>query len=487
MLFDVIVAGAGPAGSSAATFLSRQGLKTLILDKAVFPRDKVCGDCLAPQALYWLNELGCVDDVLNYADSYIKSGDVFLDGKYMFTGDFPQDTIYPGFCTLLERTTLDHIMVKNAVKSGAIFKPGSLVKEIVIKNDCVEVNAVSDGINIVFKGKILIGADGANSVVSRSLGNVLREGTTAVSVRAYYEDVDIELSKIRIYLDERFFPGMGWVFADNKGKANIGIGYINDKRFSSNESLKKTFNDFINKDLKKYLKKSKQVSPVAGWWASFFRPKTLVADRVLLIGDAANLADPVNGAGIHKAMESAYVASQAIAQSVAANDFSAKVLKRYELLWNEMGGLDMQVRQLTISLAKNSNLREIYILLIKNIARVAKGNPVFQDLCSGVFSGVMPINESFFSDALLKAVSSDPSILAVLAGSVSLFTGSNKDGVLPLNDLILAGVSILKTISRFSSNPADNLSWGLEVFNNAIGTASNIFQVPMSAAGKVMV
>lgn len=104
----------------------------------------------------------------------------------------------------------------------------------------------------------------------------------------------------------------------------------------------------------------------------FFKPSTLVSDRVMLIGDAANLADPMNGAGIHKAMESAYVASQVIAHCIAIDDYSSVSLNRYGLLWNKIGGFDWQIRQLFLSIAKNPNIREIYMLLIKYIARLAK-------------------------------------------------------------------------------------------------------------------
>ncbi|MBI4377905.1 MAG: NAD(P)/FAD-dependent oxidoreductase [Nitrospinae bacterium] len=477
MVFDVIIVGAGPGGSSAATFLAAQGISTLLLDKATFPRDKVCGDCLAPQALYWLDELGCVDEVLDQADSCITAGYIFLNGKYLFTGDFPQNTRYPGFCTLLERKKLDYIMVKNAVKKGAIFKPGCLVKRIYRNDDYIIVDAVSEGTDIQFKGRLLIGADGANSIVSRSIGNVLRDGTTAVSVRAYYENVHGEWPQIQVYIDERFFPGIGWVFVNNRGRANIGIGYIFDKNFPVKDNLRKVFDDFVNRDLKRYLKGSRPASPTAGWWASFFRPRTVIADRVMLIGDAANLADPINGAGIHKAMESAYIASTSAVHAVATDDYSVAALRRYEALWREMDGFDWQVRQLLLSIAKNPNLKEVYLLLIKYIARLARADARFQGFCGGVFSGIIPAGDSISPAALLDAIPLDPAVW------FSLFRASDRSVSLPVHDTILAGLNVIKTVGRFASNPSENIDWGVEVFNNAIGTASGIMQLPLLAAG----
>jgi flavin-dependent dehydrogenase len=174
MVYDVIIVGAGPGGSSAATFLAQRGLSILLLDKADFPRDKVCGDGLAPQAIYWLDVLGCVDEVLSQTNSCITLAYLFINGEYFSTGRFPPDTQYPSFCTLLERRKLDDILARNAVSHGAVFKPKHRVRELHWLDDGIAVEAKSNKGTVKFKGKLLIGADGVNSIVSRSIGNVLR-------------------------------------------------------------------------------------------------------------------------------------------------------------------------------------------------------------------------------------------------------------------------------------------------------------------------
>lgn len=465
MPFDIIIVGAGPGGSSAATFLARQGLSVLLLDKAVFPRDKVCGDCLAPQALYWIDQLGCIDEVLDQTNTCITSGDIFLNGRYLFTGGFPQDTIYPGFCTLLDRKRLDNALVKNSVKNGVIFRPGCLVKEISIDDDCVKVNAVSEGAAIQFKGRLVIGADGANSIVSRAIGNTLRDGATAVSVRAYYEGLPSVRPYIQIYIDERFFPGIGWVFVDSRGKANIGIGYIFDKNFPMIDNLKKVFDDFVKSDLKGLLKGAKQTSPAAGWWASFFRPRSVIADRIMLIGDAANLADPINGAGIHKAMESAHFAAQAVIHAAQDNDFSYRALKRYEAFWAGTVGFDWQVRQMLLSFAKNPHLRGIYLLFVKHLAGLAKDDRSFQSFCGGVFSGTIPASEAVSPAVLLDAVPLDPTAW------FSLLRNSDNGMPLPVQDAYMAAALLIRSFGKFVGNPRENLSWGAEVIGKMVDVA----------------
>ena len=144
-MFDVIVAGAGPAGTSVATFLARRGVKTLVLDRAGFPRDKVCGDGLTPQAIYWLDRLGCVDEVLAETKACIKECDLFLDGRRLLTGGFARNTQYPDFAILLDRRRFDHILLRNAIAAGAQFEGGRSVREIEVGRDAVCVRADARG------------------------------------------------------------------------------------------------------------------------------------------------------------------------------------------------------------------------------------------------------------------------------------------------------------------------------------------------------
>lgn len=329
-LYDVIVVGAGPGGSSAATFTAKHGLSTLLVDRADFPRDKVCGDGLTPQALYWLDRLGCVEEVLGLTKSCIKTCDLFINGERVLSGGFPQHTFYPDFCILLDRRRFDHVLVKNAVESGAEFQPHCAVRSVQAHPDHIEVVADVGKERRVFKSRVVIGADGVSSVVSRSIGNVLNDGATAISLRTYYRNVRLDGAQIKVYFDSRFFPGYGWVFVDDEGFANIGLGYAFDKAFPMQAQLKRTFEVFLRDELGELLADADRCGPVAGGVVAFYRPNAIVADRVMLVGDAANQADPLNGGGIHKAMESAYLAAESAVRAVASGDCSAQALRWYQ-------------------------------------------------------------------------------------------------------------------------------------------------------------
>ena len=291
MIHDVIVVGAGPGGSSAATFCAHNGASTLLLDKAKFPREKVCGDGLTPQAIYWLDQLGCVEEVLDQTNSCIKKCDLYINGEHVLTGGFPKNTIYPDFTVLLDRYRFDDILMRNALNAGAQFKSCATVKAIRYHADYAVVSAMMPNKKIAeFKGRIIIGADGVSSVISRAIGNVLNAGARAISLRTYFRGVAKRGSQVKVYFDERFFPGYGWLFVDDAGYANVGMGYACDNNFPMPGKLRQMFLQFIATDLQPLLGNAEQCGDISGGSASFYRPTAIVADRVMLVGDAANQA-----------------------------------------------------------------------------------------------------------------------------------------------------------------------------------------------------
>lgn len=462
-IYDVIVVGAGPGGSSAATFTAKQGLSTLLLDRADFPRDKVCGDGLTPQAIYWLDRLGCIDEVLALTKSCIKTCDLFINGELVLSGGFPSNTQYPDFCILLDRRRFDHVLVKNAVSSGAEFQPNCAVRSIEQKADHIEVIVDADKQRTVFKSRVLIGADGVSSVVSRSIGNILNDGATAVSLRTYYRNVRLEGAQIKVYFDKQFFPGYGWVFVDDDGFANIGLGYAFDNLFPMQSNLKQVFETFLRQDLGPMLADADRCGPVAGGVVSFYRPRAIVADRVMLVGDAANQADPLNGGGIHKAMESAYLAAQAAQRAITSGEYSAHALKWYQDRWEEHYELDWRTAELFLSIAKNPNLKDVCLFMLASIARLTTTDRQFQEFCSGVFSGVISQSACLVPRALVSALPRDPRAWANLMQI-------DQRGLLrgPLSFIAEATQSGAQASGRLMMNPLQSVDWGLEILTKSL-------------------
>jgi geranylgeranyl reductase family protein len=448
--FDVIVVGAGPGGSSIAALLSRSGVSTLLLDKACFPRDKVCGDGLTPRALYWLDVLGCLDEVIAATRSCITQADLFINGEHALTGDFPANGPYPGFCIILRRRVLDHILVRRAVADGAAFRPGSVVKGLRWLSDRVAVEAVSDGAPVCFNAKIVIGADGANSMVSRALGNRIMEGATAVSLRGYYEGLPTGGAAIQVHFDEPFFPGYGWLFADDTGTANVGVGYAVDHDFPLRGNLHQIYQRFVTTNLRRALGNARPAGKPTGGWSCFFRPATLVKDRVLLIGDAANLGDPISGGGIHMAMENAHVAAPVVLDALGRNDASAASLGRYETAWNQKNELDWRVGDLFLTIAKNPDLREFWLHVLNLIAAMAKNDEGFRQFAGGIFSGAVESRSALSPALWWQIVAMDPRIW-LSAGA-------------PVDETLLAA-------RRALASPLPTAGWLVEVLTKIVRLA----------------
>ena len=467
MMHDVIVVGAGPGGSSAASFLARRGISTLLLDKADFPREKVCGDGLTPQAIYWLDRLGCAEEVLAETKGCIHSCDLYINGRHALTGGFPDGTAYPNFAVLLDRRRFDHAIQRNALAHGARFRGGCVVRGVERDADGVTVSARTRGGGTEqFRARIVIGADGVASAVSRAIGNELKQGVSAISLRTYYRDVRIEGAPIKVYFDRSYFPGYGWLFVDDDGLANIGLGYAVDPTFPAPQGLAATFRRFLETELAGPLAKATRCGAVSGGSASFYRPHAIVDDRVMLIGDAANQADPLNGGGIHKAMESAFLAAEAAARALESGDFSRRALSHYETLWKQHIECDWQTAEIFLTIAKNPSLRDFCLFVLEQIGRLTTEDNRFQDFCAGVFSGVVSQSLCLSPRVLYHAFPKD-------LGAWRAFLLANGGlGGGPIRLARGAVASLASAGAMAARDPLPNLDWSMEVATKVLRLAT---------------
>ena len=460
MIHDVVVVGAGPGGSTAASFLARRGVDVLLLDKSDFPRDKVCGDGLTPQAIYWCDRLGCVDEVLAQTQGVIHDCDLYVNGRRVLTGGFTDGTVYPDFAVLLDRRRFDHTLIRNALSHGAHFRAGVTVRDIERDVEAATVLGRTRDGNEVFRGRIVIGADGVASAVSRAIGNTLKDGVMAVSLRTYYRGVKAPGAPIRVYFDRDYFPGYGWMFVDDSGFANIGLGYAHDRNFPLGD-LGACFRRFITTELAEALQGAERCGGVSGGSAAFYQPRAIVDDRVMLVGDAANQADPLNGGGIHKAMEGAYLASEAALSALETGDLSRQGLQRYEALLRQHVECDWQTAEIFLAIAKNPNLRDFCLFGLEQIGRLTSHDRRFEAFCAGVFSGVLSQSIAVSPRALYHAFPRDRAAWAA-------FLAANGGAAAPARlaqgmvaSLVAAGRGALR-------DPVPNIDWGLEVATKAL-------------------
>ena len=464
MIHDVIVVGAGAGGSSAASLLARQGVDVLLLDKSSAPRDTVRCDGLMPQAVYWLDRLGCAAEVLAEARGCIKACDLYLDGRHLLTGRFPDDTPYPDFALLVLRRRFDEILRGHALASGAAWRGKTLVRGLEREDGLVRVLAETDGRPADYRGRIVIGADGPSSVVSRAIGNDLKDGVLGLSVRTTYAGVNCDPG-IRVYFNRDYFPSYGWMFIDEQQTACVGVGCAVDPKFPTADNLGPALRQFTDTDLKETLAGAQRIGPFSGGIAGHYRPEAITADGVILIGDAANQADPLNRGGIHTAIESAFYAAEACHHALAVGDFTRAALSQYEALWSMHSEPDWRTSEIFMSLAKNPGLKDLALFLLRQVGSLGASDPRFGGFASGVFSGVVPQDSWLNLRALWQAVPKDPSAWSALLRDNS----HDKRSTLAGSARLAAGAiaSAARSGVGLARHPGATLDWGLEVLTKA--------------------
>ena len=312
--FDVLVIGAGPAGSIAALVLARAGARVALLDKAPFPRDKACGDFVGPRGLQVLDDLGIPEPPgLDVGDMVV----VGPTGRRVVLPCFNGAT-YPGRARAMTRSVFDDALRTAALDAGAIAFAGRADRPLRSGGD---IDGFTVGDDEELRADFVIGADGATSHVAQSAGLV--EGSKVLwgfAVRCYV-DQNVDLPAITLWEQTRWnaFPGYGWIFPGPGGTANIGIGIGTLADRQAGAGAVRALPAYLDHLVELGLVDRAAISPgprrLGGWLKMGMVGTTPAAGRVLLVGDAAGLVNPLQGEGIAQAMTSGRSAAEAILTS----------------------------------------------------------------------------------------------------------------------------------------------------------------------------
>lgn len=331
LFVDVIIVGGGPAGSSLAIRLAKQNKKVLILDRASFPRDKVCGDGISGKSVVLLRELGIEEEVSKALGAKIFGVTISSpDGTLL---DIPMTGKNYGYC--VRREVFDDVLFQKA-KSLVQTRENFLVTDIIQENGfVVGVKGMDSKTKEAeeFRAKVVVGADGATSVVATKLGlNEHKPEHHIVALRAYYEGVTDLTDKIEIHFIDGVLPGYFWIFPVEAGKCNVGIGMVTKEVQKRGVKLDKLMLDAIaqNPLFSKRFENARLIGGIRGWNLPLGSTKRKsFGNGFLLIGDAASLIDPFTGEGIGNALFSAKFAAQEIDRAFKENDFSESFFETY--------------------------------------------------------------------------------------------------------------------------------------------------------------
>jgi digeranylgeranylglycerophospholipid reductase len=314
--YDVIVVGAGPAGSTAAMYAAENGASVLLLDKKreIGSPIQCAGflpDASEVQALLPNAELP--DSLKNYPDScvlqHIKTQRII-----------PPNCIVKEFAVrgaVLDRRRYDQFLAEQAAKAGA---------ELMIKTRVTKVEGTTVETSGVFgkhtiKGKAIIGADGPNSLVARTKGLTFKPGEREVSVALEYQvrNVDIDPETLEMYFGNDFVPGgYAWIFPEGEDRANVGVG-IRSGMAEKGVSAKEYLNRFMREHplASQKLKNRIIMNVIAGILPVNGAPKRTATGDSLIVGDAAGQIIATNGGGIPPAMIAGKVAGETAAEFAA--------------------------------------------------------------------------------------------------------------------------------------------------------------------------
>ena len=290
--FDVLVVGAGPAGSTAAYRLVKAGASVLLADKARFPRDKPCGGGLTMRAVRQLPF--SVEPVVEDRTRRVRVG---LD----FRGRFERTTEQP-LVLMTQRARLDAFLAEQAAQAGAEFQDGARVNDLELLDDGVR--ATVNGRKV--GAQWLLCADGVNGTSSRAIGlDGERTYGVALEGNVPYGVVDEDEYRGRLFLELANVPGgYGWVFPKSD-HVNVGVGGW--------EREGPRLRQHLARFCREYGISESSLENVRGYRLPLLHARARLAKgHAALLGDAAGLVDPLSGDGIYEAFLSARLAAEAV-------------------------------------------------------------------------------------------------------------------------------------------------------------------------------
>jgi len=363
--YDAIVVGAGPAGSSCAALLAERGLKVLLMDKASFPKDKVCGDAIGGKALSVLSELGLVEKLRDTGFAR-SSGLVFSspNGSSMEVTLSDESEMVRGF--VCKRREFDSILFSLAKSRCESLEGTEAIGLVFDRTRVVGVRAKGkEGEEKEFHAKVVVGADGASSLVARKTGCLrLDPAHSCTAVRAYYKGVGGLLGNVEIHFLPECMPGYFWIFPLSKTEANVGVGMLNCDIARARVGLADVMLKCMeNPRFANRFKDAKIEGKVEGWTLPLASAKRRCAGNgFVLVGDAASLIDPFSGEGIGNGMKSGKIAADVLGAALAGSgNVTEEDCLRYEkTLWKEIGA-DVGTSHMMQKLGKNRLLLDLVI------------------------------------------------------------------------------------------------------------------------------
>lgn len=319
MMYDIIIVGGGPAGSSAARRAAELGLKVICLEKSKMPREKPCGGGLSRSAFSVLS-------------GYESSFDSYSAGEKFFgplNEKVEPDGLQSGAFVI--RPIFDQQLLLAAQKAGAEVKEEERVNDIHFLNDSV----IAVTSKQEYEGRVIFGADGVNSIVAKCAGLKSKWKPDEVAF-VYVNETEVGEAvmdkyysphrKVIFHLAFSDTVGYGWVFP-KKRHVNVGFGGI----MAITPNVKEKFQRYVKKCQAEGLLPEIDPANTTAHLIPICGPLHRVyMNRVLLLGDAGGFVNPTNGEGIHYAIRTGIAAAETVAEIIRHGIYQTKCFKMYQ-------------------------------------------------------------------------------------------------------------------------------------------------------------
>jgi len=347
---DVVVVGAGPAGSAVAHHLAQAGVDVLLLEKSAFPREKVCGDGLTPRATRQLLRMGIDLD----APAWIRNrGLRLVGGGHTLELPWPDLAGYPAYGLVRTREDFDELLARHAEKSGARLRERTAVtgpvldertgRVVGVTTRTVDEDGRKAGAALTFRAPVVVAADGSSARLALSLGVQRREDRPmGVAVRTYFDSPRHDDDWLESHLElwdgpwdrpgSSLLPGYGWIFGMGDGRCNVGLGILDTSAAFQHVDYRDLLQRWLDQTPEEWgFRDRHRTQPVRGAALPMaFNRKPHYDRGLLLVGDAGGMVNPFNGEGIAYAMESGEMAAEVIAQALGRPDAEQeRVLQAY--------------------------------------------------------------------------------------------------------------------------------------------------------------
>ncbi|MCK7554267.1 geranylgeranyl reductase family protein [Chitinophaga sedimenti] len=389
---DICILGAGPAGATAALQLAYSGISCIVVDKAVFPRDKVCGDGLSGKVLTLLGRIdpGIAERLLaaeckldSFGVNFVAANRIGIEIPYK-QGYQKRPGEPRGF--VCKRLHFDNFLVDEMKRCPQIqlLEGVDITRHTLLDGGYLLSDAKGD---VEIKAKLVIAANGAHSQFTKEVAGIHMEPEHYVAgIRAYYKNVGglHADNLIELHFIKKILPGYFWIFPLPNGEANVGLGMLSAAIRKKKINLKQLLHDTVTNDpeMRERFKNAELVGRIDGYGLPLgSKKRRLSGERYMLTGDAAYLIDPFTGEGIGNALYSGRMAAQRAKLALEADDFSADFLLGYDADVSRVLGPELKMSTKLLKLIK-------YPFILNTLMKMATRNRELRNLMTSMFHEV---------------------------------------------------------------------------------------------------